>query len=102
MLADSYSDTSLLTNTTTHKAGYIKEFLMPVKTSCYLWVEFFRAKCRSGETGRRTGLKIPRGQPHVGSIPTSGTKYKMKIKRKRAEGKKQEGKKLCNPQMIMS
>ena len=28
---------------------------------------------RSGETGRRTGLKIPRGQPHVGSIPTSGT-----------------------------
>jgi hypothetical protein len=31
-------------------------------------------KCRSGETGRRTGLKIPRGQPHVGSIPTSGTR----------------------------
>ena len=29
--------------------------------------------CRSGETGRRTGLKIPRGQPRVGSIPTSGT-----------------------------
>ena len=28
---------------------------------------------RSGETGRRTGLKIPRGQPRVGSIPTSGT-----------------------------
>ena len=36
----------------------------------------FRIKgysCRSGETGRRTGLKIPRGQPRVGSIPTSGT-----------------------------
>ena len=36
----------------------------------------FRLKgypCRSGETGRRTGLKIPRGQLHVGSIPTSGT-----------------------------
>ena len=28
---------------------------------------------RSGETGRRTGLKIQRGRPHVGSIPTSGT-----------------------------
>jgi hypothetical protein len=27
---------------------------------------------RSGEIGRRTGLKIPRGQLHVGSIPTSG------------------------------
>ena len=24
-------------------------------------------------TGRRTGFKIPRGQPRVGSIPTSGT-----------------------------
>ena len=29
--------------------------------------------CRSGETGRRTGLKIPRPQGHVGSSPTSGT-----------------------------
>jgi|WetSurMetagenome_2_1015567.scaffolds.fasta_scaffold05382_2 hypothetical protein len=28
---------------------------------------------RSGETGRRTGLKIRRRQLHVGSIPTSGT-----------------------------
>ncbi len=28
---------------------------------------------RSGEIGRRTGLKIPRAQAHVGSIPTSGT-----------------------------
>src|SRR5690554_1580154 len=26
-----------------------------------------------GETGRRKGLKIPRGQPRVGSIPTPGT-----------------------------
>ncbi len=30
--------------------------------------------CRSGESGRRTGLKIPRRQLHVGSIPTSGTR----------------------------
>ena len=29
---------------------------------------------RSGETGRRTGLKIQRGQPRVSSILTSGTK----------------------------
>ncbi len=28
--------------------------------------------CRSGETGRRRGLKIPRWQHHVGSSPTSG------------------------------
>src|SRR6185437_16997278 len=27
----------------------------------------------SGGTGRRTGLKIPRSQDHVGSIPTGGT-----------------------------
>ena len=30
-------------------------------------------ECRSGEIGRRTGFKILRGQPRVGSIPTSGT-----------------------------
>ena len=30
-------------------------------------------KSQSGETGRRTGLKIQRGRPRVGSIPTSGT-----------------------------
>ena len=30
-------------------------------------------KSRGGETGRRTGLKIPRGQPHEGSIPSPGT-----------------------------
>ena len=29
--------------------------------------------CRSGETGRRAGLKIPCPQGRVGSIPTSGT-----------------------------
>ena len=29
--------------------------------------------CRSGETGRRRGLKIPREQSHLGSIPSSGT-----------------------------
>ena len=43
----------------------------------------FRIKgypCRSGETGRRTGLKIPRGQPRVGSIPTSGTNDKIPLK----------------------
>ena len=32
-----------------------------------------QSKCRSGEIGRRTGFKILRGQPRVGSIPTSGT-----------------------------
>ena len=32
-------------------------------------------ECRSGEIGRRTGFKILRGQPRVGSIPTSGTNY---------------------------
>ena|SRR6185369_7363198 len=30
--------------------------------------------CRSGEIGIRTRLKIWRGQTHVGSSPTSGTK----------------------------
>ena len=29
--------------------------------------------CRSGESGRRRGLKIPRWQHRVGSSPTSGT-----------------------------
>ena len=28
---------------------------------------------RSGEIGRRTGLKIPRGKTRAGSIPASGT-----------------------------
>ena len=36
-------------------------------------------ECRSGEIGRRTGFKILRGQPRVGSIPTSGTNY-IKLK----------------------
>jgi hypothetical protein len=35
--------------------------------------------CRSGETGRRRGLKIPRGQPHAGSIPASGTSFPKAI-----------------------
>lgn len=30
--------------------------------------------CPGGETGRRKGLKIPRGQtPHAGSTPAQGT-----------------------------
>ncbi len=34
--------------------------------------------CRGGETGRRRGLKILRGQLHVGSIPTSGTSSSLR------------------------
>ena len=44
--------------------------------SCLTLNPFFvtsQTPCRSGEIGRRTGLKIPRGRPRVGSIPTSGT-----------------------------
>ena len=33
-----------------------------------------RAAGPDGETGRRIGLKIRRGQPHAGSIPAPGTK----------------------------
>jgi hypothetical protein len=33
--------------------------------------------CRRGEIGRRRGLKILRGQLHVGSIPTAGTNKKI-------------------------
>ena len=40
----------------------ISAFVLPVKQ-----------KCRCGGTGRRKGLKIPRGQLHTGSIPVSGT-----------------------------
>ncbi len=32
-----------------------------------------RPRCPGGETGRRKGLKIPRGQPRAGSIPAPGT-----------------------------
>jgi hypothetical protein len=39
----------------------------------YLWIS--TELCRSGEIGRRTGFKILRGQPRVGSIPTSGTTF---------------------------
>ena len=38
-------------------------------------VNLWKIECRSGEIGRRTGFKIPRGQPRVGSIPTSGTTH---------------------------
>ncbi len=31
-------------------------------------------KSRSGETGRRAGLKIQWGQPRAGSSPASGTR----------------------------
>jgi hypothetical protein len=31
---------------------------------------------RDGGTGRRSGLKIRRGQPHGGSIPPPGTKIR--------------------------
>jgi hypothetical protein len=45
-------------------------FFLDLKTGIlYTPVTF----CRSGEIGRRTGLKIQRGQPRVGSTPTSGT-----------------------------
>ena len=33
----------------------------------------FQGQCPGGEIGRRKGLKIPRGQPRVGSSPTPGT-----------------------------
>ncbi len=36
-------------------------------------VEEICAECRGGGTGRRRGLKIPRGRPHEGSIPSPGT-----------------------------
>jgi histidine triad (HIT) family protein len=36
-------------------------------------VKLFWAGGRDGEIGRRTGLKIPRWQHHVGSSPTPGT-----------------------------
>lgn len=46
--------------------GYHNYVLFPKK---------FLSHCRDGETGRRTGLKIPRWQHHVGSIPTLGTNF---------------------------
>ena len=33
--------------------------------------------CPSGGTGRRTGLKIPRGNTRTGSIPVSGTQKEL-------------------------
>ena len=35
--------------------------------------------CRSGEIGRRAGLKIQWAQAHVGSIPTSGTSELQRV-----------------------
>jgi hypothetical protein len=37
-----------------------------------------RSQCRSGEIGRRRGLKILRGQLRLGSIPSSGTTIKSR------------------------
>ena len=48
--------------------------------------------CRSGEIGRRTGFKIPRGQPRVGSIPTSGTTL--------SQGHYPWGEWACHPELI--
>ena len=39
-------------------------------------VRIIENSCRSGEIGRRTGLKIPRPSGRVGSIPTSGINIK--------------------------
>lgn len=33
--------------------------------------------CLGGEIGRRKGLKIPRGQLHIGSSPIPGTKLAL-------------------------
>lgn len=35
--------------------------------------------CPGGETGRRKGLKIPRGKPHAGSIPALGTILSLQV-----------------------
>ncbi|MBF8281021.1 MAG: hypothetical protein HW383_794 [Candidatus Magasanikbacteria bacterium] len=48
------------------------------------FLAFFGVKilvCRGGGTGRRTGLKIPRGQPHESSTLSRGTKKFMTQKR---------------------
>ena len=36
-------------------------------------LRYYTFLSRSGEIGRRTGLKIPRGKTRAGSIPASGT-----------------------------
>ena len=45
-------------------------FFLTVKPSLF----FGKRVCRSGETGRRSGLKIHRAIAHAGSIPAFGTK----------------------------
>ncbi len=47
---------------------WAKEYMAPQRKHLEL------LECRSGETGRRTGLKIQRAYAHVGSTPTSGTR----------------------------
>jgi Surface-adhesin protein E len=67
------------------RAG-MREYIVPARISVHLWwvcaavaqLFFCTIFCkvrgrRSGGIGRRKGLKIPRGQPHTGSIPVSGT-----------------------------
>ncbi len=46
----------------------------------------FHIPCRSGETGRRTGLKIQRAYAHVGSTPTSGTSKQTRLYPGRSSG----------------
>jgi hypothetical protein len=46
--------------------------LIPARSACY--TEGLTLS-RSGETGRRAGLKIPFPSGSVGSTPTSGTKH---------------------------
>src|ERR1017187_6456128 len=41
--------------------------------ACAILFEQAPTPCRDGGTGRRSGLKIRRGQPHRGSIPLPGT-----------------------------
>lgn len=56
------------------KVGRFKQFsCFPLDSKNPDTVKEVPHRCRSGETGRRTGLKIQRGQPHVSSILTSGT-----------------------------
>src|SRR5690606_10649105 len=42
-------------------------------TACRRALEVDNSACPGGETGRRKGLKIPRGRPRAGSSPAPGT-----------------------------
>ena len=42
-------------------------------TQVEAWLKKVSHERRGGETGRRTGLKIPRSLLHEGSIPSPGT-----------------------------